>query len=75
MKPPRPPTDTRKQERSFARGMLIMTLLTLIVGGTALIGLAYGAPQALLGFLCLAMGGGLILALWLLLTAIEKAVE
>ncbi len=52
-----------------------MTLLTLVVGGTALIGVAYGAPQALLGFLCLPMGGGLILALWLLLTAIEKAVE
>lgn len=75
MKRPRPPTDTRKEARQFARSLLIMTLLTLVVGGTVLVALGYGCPIALVSFLCLAMGAVMLLALWLILTAVEKAVE
>jgi hypothetical protein len=75
MKRPRPPTDTRKESRQFARSLLIMTLLTLVVGGTVLVALGYGGPIALVSFLCLAMGAIMLLALWLILTAVEKAVE
>lgn len=75
MKAPKPPTDTRKQERDFARSLLILTLLTLVVGGSILVLLGYGGPVALISLACLLMGAALILTLWLALTAIEKAVE
>ena len=38
MKRPRPPTDTRKEARQFARSLLIMTLLTASVGSMGLAG-------------------------------------
>lgn len=75
MKRPRPPTDTRREAGQFARSLLTMTILTLVVGGTVLVALGYGGEIALVSFLCLIAGAILLLALWLLLSAVEKAVE
>lgn len=69
------PTNYRQNRRKAERTQLLLVLLVLVVIGTGLIGLIWGLKSALLGGLCLAGGGGVIIGIWLLLTLIQKAVE
>jgi hypothetical protein len=69
------PTNYRKTRRDEERKLVILVILVLIVVGTGLIGLIWGAGAALLGGLCLLGGSALIGGLWLLLNLIQKFVD
>jgi hypothetical protein len=68
----RPPTNYRKTRRNQERTLLVLVILVLVVGGTGLIGLIWGARTALEGGLCLLAGAVLISGLWFLLSLIQK---
>ena len=70
-----PPTNYRKTRRSEERRLVILVILALVVVGTGLIGLIWGASAALLGGLCLLGGSALIGGLWLLLSLAQKLVD
>ncbi len=61
----------RDAERSFLRWVLFF----LVAGGAVAIALTYGTPTALISVICLLAGGGTILVLYLVLTAIEYFVN
>jgi len=69
------PTDYRKTRRNEERRLVILVMLALIVVGTGLIGLIWGASAAMLGGLCLLGGSALIGGLWLLLNLVQKLVD
>jgi hypothetical protein len=69
------PTDYRKTRRNEERRLVILVILALVVVGTGLIGLIWGASAALLGGLCLLGGSALIGGLWLLLGLAQKLVD
>jgi hypothetical protein len=68
------PTNYRKTRRNEERRLVILVILALVVIGTSLIGLIWGASAALFGGLCLLGGAALIGGLWLLLGLIQKFV-
>ena len=70
-----PPTNYRKTRHSEERRLVILVILALVVVGTGLIGLIWGANAALLGGLCLLGGSVLIGGLWLLLGLAQKLVD
>ena len=55
--------------------MLWLVIFVLVVVGTGLIGLIWGAWHALQGGLCLLGGAALIVGLWFLLSLIQRWVE
>ena len=69
------PTNYRKTRRTEERRLVILVILALVVIGTGLIGLIWGASAALLGGLCLLGGAALIVGLWLLLGLVQKLVD
>lgn len=69
------PTDYRKTRRDEERKLVILVMAALVVVGTGLIGLIWGANAALLGGLCLLSGAVLIGGLWLLLGLLQKLVD
>lgn len=69
------PTDYRKTRRDEERRLVILVIAALVVVGTGLIGLIWGANAALLGGLCLLGGAALIGGLWFLLGLLQKAVD
>jgi hypothetical protein len=71
----RPPTDYRKIRRNQERMQLILVLFMLVVVGTGLIGLIWGARSALLGGACLLSGAVLIGGLWLGLSLIQRLID
>lgn len=71
----RQPTDLRKQRAQLYRGLALLTVFVLVIGGGVLIGVFYGAPAGLLGLVCLIGGAGLIGLLWLVFTLIGKWVN
>lgn len=72
MAPPRPPTDLRKLRRDMNRGALWLVLFVLVVVGSALIAVVYGANAAAVGLACLLAGAGLIALLWFVFTLIGR---
>jgi hypothetical protein len=69
------PTNYRKTRRDEERRLVILVIAVLMIVGTGLIGLIWGAGAALLGGLCLLGGSALIGGLWLLLTLAQKFIE
>lgn len=69
------PTNYRKTRRDEERRLVILVIAALVVVGTGLIGLIWGANAALLGGLCLLGGAVLIGGLWLLLGLLQKLVD
>jgi hypothetical protein len=69
-----PPTNFRKTRRDQERTLVILVMLALVIVGSGLIWLIWGANAALLGGLCLLGGAVLIGGLWLLLGLIQKLV-
>ncbi len=70
--PPRPPTDYRALRRRLDRDLLAWVIALLLLAGGGLIGLIYGGGARILGLSCLAVGAGVILLLWGLLTLMER---
>jgi len=73
--PAQPPTDYRQTRRNQERMQLVLVLLVLVVVGTGLIGLIWGARSALLGGVCLLAGALLIVGLWLGLSLVERLID
>ena len=69
------PTNYRENRRRQERSTLYLTLFVLVVVGTGLIGLIWGAQAAVLGAICLVSGGAVIGGLWLLLNLLQKFVD
>jgi hypothetical protein len=69
------PTNYRKTRRDDERRLVILVIAALVIVGTGLIGLIWGANAALLGGLCLLGGAVLIGGLWLLLGLVQKLVD
>jgi hypothetical protein len=69
------PTNYRQTRRDEERRLVILVIAALVVVGTGLIGLIWGANAALLGGLCLLGGAALIGGLWLLLGLVQKWVD
>lgn len=72
MPPKLPPTNYRQTRRNQERTLLILVILMLVVVGTGLIGLIWGANAALVGGACLLGGSMLIGGLWLMLNLVQK---
>ena len=70
-----PPTDYRRTRRRQDRNLVLLVMAVLVIVGTGLIWLLWGAWNALQGFLCLLGGAILIGGLWLLLSLLQKFVE
>ena len=68
----RPPTDYRARRRQDDRRMLLAVVAFLLLVGGGLIYAIYGAGALITGLACLLFGVGLLLLLWLILTAIER---
>ena len=68
------PTDYRGTRRRQERSLLYLVIFVLVVIGTGLIGLIWGANAAFLGAVCLVSGAVLIGGLWLLLSVLQKFV-
>lgn len=68
----REPTDYREWRRRLDRELLFWVITLLLVVGGGLIGLIYGGGALTLGLSCLAIGAGVILLLWGILTLIER---
>lgn len=69
------PTDYRKTRRDEERRLVILVIAALVVVGTGLIGLIWGANAAFLGGVCLIGGAALIGGLWFLLGLVQKLVD
>lgn len=69
------PTDYRQTRRNEERRLVILVIAALVLVGTGLIGLIWGANAALLGSVCLIGGAALIGGLWLLLGLAQKLVD
>jgi hypothetical protein len=71
----RQPTNYRQTRRRQERTSLFLVIFVLVVIGTGLIGLIWGARSAFLGGICLVSGAVLITGVWLLLNLLEKLVK
>jgi hypothetical protein len=69
---PQQPTDYRALRRRLERDLLFWVIALLLVVGGGLIGLIYGGGALILGVSCLAVGAGVILLLWGILTLMER---
>ena len=69
------PTNYRQTRRCQERTSLFLVIFVLVVIGTGLIGLIWGARSAFLGGICLVSGAALITGIWLLLNLLEKLVK
>ena len=69
------PTDYRGARRQQEKSLLVLVIFVLVVIGTGLIGLIWGANAAVLGGICLVSGAILIGGLWFLLSILQKFVD
>jgi hypothetical protein len=67
--------DLRKYARQTNVRLLIGFILILFVVGDGLIYWFYGRGAALMGLLCMAVGLGPVLLIWLILAVMEWAVK
>ena len=70
--PIRPPTDYRAMRRRDDRALLLAVIAVLLVVGGGLIYILYGTGALITGLACLLFGVGLLLLLWLIMSAIER---
>ena len=70
--PDRPPTDYRAMRRRDDRALLLAVIAVLLVVGGGLIYIFYGTGALITGLACLIFGVGILLLLWLIMTAIER---
>lgn len=68
----RPPTDYRQLRRRHDRNLFLAVILFLVIVGGGLIYMIYGSGALVTGLACLVVGSGLMVALWLILSAIER---
>ena len=66
------PTDMRAYRKRSERQLVIAVVVVLVVIGSVVIGLVYGWQSILTALLCLLPGAGVILLIWLFLSAIER---
>jgi hypothetical protein len=72
---PYQPTNYRKNRRKRDRFLLILVVFVLVGIGTGLIYLIWGFQDAVAGLACLLPGAVIIVALWFLLSLVEKWVS
>lgn len=70
--PSRPPTDYRAMRRRDDRALFLAVIAVLLVVGGGLIYIIYGTGALITGLACLLFGVGILLLLWLIMTAIER---
>ena len=70
--PVRPPTDYRAMRRRDDRALFIAVIAVLLVVGGGLIYIIYGTGALITGLACLLFGVGILLLLWLIMSAIER---
>jgi len=70
--PIRPPTDYRAMRRRDDRALFLAVIAVLLVVGGGLIYILYGTGALITGLACLLFGVGLLLLLWLIMSAIER---
>ena len=70
--PVRPPTDYRAMRRRNDRALFLAVIAVLLVVGGGLIYIIYGTGALITGLACLLFGVGILLLLWLLMSAIER---
>lgn len=70
---PRKPTDQRDRRRREQRRLFWAVVTFLVVGGSTVIALAYGARAVALGLTCLGAGVGVLGLVWLILSLMERA--
>ena len=75
MSDPKNAFDRRQHRRQSERNFIIAVILMLIIGGSVVIGLVYGWPSVLTGWLCLLPGAGALLLIWLVLHIMERIVQ
>lgn len=66
------PTDMRAYRKKTERQLVVATIVVLVVIGSVVIGLVYGWQSIFTALLCLLPGAGVILLIWLVLSAIER---
>ncbi|MGC9358008.1 MAG: hypothetical protein ACP5GX_09080 [Anaerolineae bacterium] len=66
------PTNMREYRKRTERNLLIAVVLVLIIAGGAAVGIFYGWEAVLSALVCLIPGAILIVALWLLLTGVDR---
>lgn len=67
----RPPTDTRRIRSQQDRNLFLAVVAFLLIVGGGLILLLYGRGGLLTGLACLLPGVGVMILLWLILSALE----
>lgn len=70
--PVRPPTDYRAMRRRNDRALFLAVIAVLLVVGGGLIYIIYGTGALITGLACLLFGVGILLLLWLIMSAIER---
>ena len=70
--PDRPPTDYRAMRRRDDRALFLAVIAVLLVVGGGLIYIFYGTGALITGLACLLFGVGILLLLWLIMSAIER---
>ena len=70
--PDRPPTDYRAMRRRNDRALFLAVIAVLLVVGGGLIYIIYGTGALITGLACLLFGVGILLLLWLIMSAIER---
>lgn len=70
--PVRPPTDYRAMRRRNDRALFLAVIAVLLVVGGGLIYIIYGPGALITGLACLLFGVGILLLLWLIMSAIER---
>lgn len=69
--PVRPPTDYRAMRRRNDRALFLAVIAVLLVVGGGLIYIIYGTGALITGLACLLFGVGILLLLWLIMSAIS----
>ncbi|MDW8396777.1 MAG: hypothetical protein RMM31_11100 [Anaerolineae bacterium] len=72
MNRPRPPTDLRRWREATSRRLFIWVLLLLVGLGSVLIALVYGWEAGALGLMCLVIGAGVLVMLWVIFTLLGR---
>jgi len=66
------PTDMRAYRKKTERQLMMATIVVLVGIGSIVIGMVYGWQSLFTGLLCLLPGAGVILLIWLVLSALER---
>lgn len=69
--PTRPPTNYRRMRQRNDRSLFLAVIAFLLIVGGGLIYLIYGTGALFVGLACLLVGAGVLILLWLIMTAID----